>query len=38
MTDDTDLALHEALIRGLQLCLDAYKAWLKRRKEQHTKR
>jgi hypothetical protein len=31
-----DYELHEKLIRGLQLCIEAYKAWLKRKKEQIT--
>jgi hypothetical protein len=31
-----DTALHEGIIRGLQLALDAYKAWLKRRKDART--
>ena len=28
-----DLDLHQTLIRGLQMMLDAYKGWLKRKKE-----
>jgi hypothetical protein len=30
---DIDIKLHESMIRGLQLCLDAYKHWLKAKKE-----
>ena len=30
---DIDIALHEGIIRGLQLCIDTYKAWLKRQKD-----
>ena len=33
--DDRSVLLHEGIIRGLQLILDTYKAWLKSKKSAH---